>query len=394
MARAGASSSSADPNASSAGLRSRGEAAPEADAEDSLPDIEPVLKERADVFGRSSSSGIEWAPLDVPWHRRLQTFAVVLTFAIIPLSLILTLVCLFIPFLWIPFALYVAFVLTDKAGEKGGRPVKFIKDLFVWKWLRDFFPIELRKTVDLPPNRNYIFGYHPHGIISVGAFTNFGTNANDFPGKFPGIDLRLCTLAPNFKVPFLATFLLSLGIVSVSRGSITHIVRRKKNADGSVAEGTGKAAMIVVGGAEEALYAKPGSATLVLGRRFGFVKIALQNGASLVPVFSFGENDLFDLEDPTPTVQKLNEVTKKAYGVTVPLFHGRGIFSYNFGLLPYRRHVVTIVGQPIECPLIENPSEEVVREYHTKYLAGLKKIWDENKRTVYGQARAGTLEFK
>jgi 2-acylglycerol O-acyltransferase 2 len=118
-----------------------------------------------------------------------------------------------------------------------------------------FSPIELRKTVDLPTNKNYIMGYHPHGIISVGAFVNFGTNATGFSRLFPGISHRLCTLAPNFKVPFLSTFLLSLGLISASRGSITSVVRRKKNADGTVADGNGKAAIIVVGGAEEALYA-------------------------------------------------------------------------------------------------------------------------------------------
>jgi 2-acylglycerol O-acyltransferase 2 len=36
--------------------------------------------------------------------------------------------------------------------------------------------------------------------------------------------------------------------------------------------------------------------------------------------------------------------------------------------------VVTVVGEPIECPLIEDPSEEQIREYHEKYLEGLKKV--------------------
>lgn len=111
-------------------------------------------------------------------------------------------------------------------------------------------PIELEKTVDLPPDRNYIMGYHPHGIISVGAFVNFATNSTGFPHLFPGIQHRLCTLAPNFKVPFLATVLLSLGTISVSRESIRSVVKPEK--DG---KGTGKAAIVVVGGAEEALYA-------------------------------------------------------------------------------------------------------------------------------------------
>lgn len=59
----------------------------------------------------------------------------------------------------------------------------------------------------------------------------------------------------------------------------------------------GKAVVIVLGGAAEALDARPGQATLHLSRRKGFVRLALQTGAGLVPVFSFGENDLFEQVD-------------------------------------------------------------------------------------------------
>jgi hypothetical protein len=49
------------------------------------------------------------------------------------------------------------------------------------------------------------------------------------------------------------------------------------------------ALVIVVGGASEALYAKPGCHDLVLKRRKGFFRMALQNGVQLVPVR--GSND-------------------------------------------------------------------------------------------------------
>lgn len=49
---------------------------------------------------------------------------------------------------------------------------------------------------------------------------------------------------------------------------------------------------IVVGGAAESLSARPGTADLTLRRRLGFIKLAIREGADLVPVFSFGENDV------------------------------------------------------------------------------------------------------
>jgi hypothetical protein len=40
---------------------------------------------------------------------------------------------------------------------------------------KGYFPISLVKTHELPPDRKYVFGYHPHGIIGMGAIANFGT---------------------------------------------------------------------------------------------------------------------------------------------------------------------------------------------------------------------------
>lgn len=66
---------------------------------------------------------------------------------------------------------------------------------------------------------------------------------------------------------------------------------REKYADSSVL-GPGSALTIVVGGAAESLSAHPGTADLTLKRRMGFIKLAMRSGADLVPVFSFGENDV------------------------------------------------------------------------------------------------------
>lgn len=75
---------------------------------------------------------------------------------------------------------------------------------------------------------------------------------------------------------------MALGICSVSYKSCQHILR----------SGPGASLTIVVGGAAESLSAHPGTADLTLKRRLGFIKLAIREGADLVPVFSFGENDV------------------------------------------------------------------------------------------------------
>ena len=72
------------------------------------------------------------------------------------------------------------------------------------------------------------------------------------------------------------------GVASVSKSSCHNIL----------SQGPGSAITIVVGGAAESLSAHPGTADLTLKKRYGFIKMAIRAGADLVPVFSFGENDV------------------------------------------------------------------------------------------------------
>ncbi len=79
------------------------------------------------------------------------------------------------------------------------------------KLFRDYFPIRLIKTVDLDPKKNYIFGIHPHGIMSCGIFGNFASEATGFSEKFPGIRPHLMTLTMNFFTPLMRAYALWMG---------------------------------------------------------------------------------------------------------------------------------------------------------------------------------------
>jgi len=66
--------------------------------------------------------------------------------------------------------------------------------------------------------------------------------------------------------------------------------------------------------------------------------------ASLVPIFSFGETDLYEqVDNPQGSLlRKLQNVMTTYFGFSPPLFHGRGVFNYSFGILPFRKPVNTV----------------------------------------------------
>ncbi|CAO3576106.1 unnamed protein product [Absidia cylindrospora] len=170
-----------------------------------------------------------------------------------------------IPFLWPLVIAYVTFVYFDKAPEKGGRRFEWTRKLPIWKYFVDYYPMSLVKEADLDPSKNYVFGYHPHGIISMGAFGNFATEATGFSDLFPGIKPSLLTLVSNFKLPLYRDIIMSLGIAAVSRRSCEYIL----------SSGPGRSIVIVVGGAAESLSARPGIADLTLKKRLGFIRLAI-----------------------------------------------------------------------------------------------------------------------
>lgn len=162
----------------------------------------------------------------------------------------------------------------------------------------DYFGAKLHKTIDLPPGQPYIFGFHPHGIVAFGGFLSFGTRAMGFHKLFPGIDIRVLTLRINFQAPFLREYLLLHGTCCVDKEACLNILNRNKSI------------FIAIGGGKESLCSKPRSADLVLQRRQGFVKIALQSGASLVPCFSFGETDTFRTLNELPENSSLRRAQR------------------------------------------------------------------------------------
>eukprot|EP00735_Rhodelphis_limneticus_P015516 TRINITY_DN97_c0_g1::TRINITY_DN97_c0_g1_i1::g.14746::m.14746 TRINITY_DN97_c0_g1::TRINITY_DN97_c0_g1_i1::g.14746 ORF type:complete len:340 (+),score=20.90,sp/Q70VZ7/MOGT1_BOVIN/47.90/4e-100,DAGAT/PF03982.8/2.1e-106 TRINITY_DN97_c0_g1_i1:110-1129(+) len=331
-------------------------------------------------------------PWKVPLERRLQTAAVFLWgltlfggFYGLSLSLFFLLISPVTAALFLIYLVWATFF--DDAPIKGDkRFCQRIRNSRFWKYFVAYFPMKLHKTVDLDASKNYLFGYHPHGIISVGALGNFGTNGTGFCEMFPGIDLRVMTLKVNFATPFFREYLLALGLRSVEKDSCMYNLSR----------GPGASILIVVGGAQEALDAHPNTYDLTVLKRKGFVKVALETGASLVPVISFGENDVFlqaDNPEGSP-VRFIQEKFKSVMGFSLPIFWGRGVFSReSWGLLPLRRPINTVVGRPIDCPKTAKPSEAMVEEYHQKYLAGLREVYDQHKSS-FAVDRKRTLIFR
>ncbi|KAG0765618.1 hypothetical protein G6F29_011796 [Rhizopus arrhizus] len=332
---------------------------------------------------------IRWAPLTgIPLERRLQMLAVCI-WMILALSCCLLFIGLSTyMILWPMLIAYVSFLYFDKAPENGGRRFESTRHWVIWRYFASYFPVKLIKEADLDPTENYVLGYHPHGIISMGAFANFATEATGFSKLFPGIKPSLLTLTSNFNIPFYRDLIMSLGMAAVSRRSCETIL----------SSGPGRSIVIVVGGAAESLNARPGVNDLVLRKRLGFIRIAIRHNAPLVPLFSFGENDLYEqVENEEGSFLYKAQKKFKAYmGFTMPLFHARGVFNYDVGLVPFRHPIATVVGRPIPVPSLEEgqtePTQEQLLKVQKQYIEELQRIYNKYK-DIYAKDRKQELRI-
>lgn len=118
---------------------------------------------------------------------------------------------------------------------------------------------------------------------------------------------------------------------------------------------------------------------------------------------SFLIADLFQqaIKSPTSKLYKVQEAIKKLTGFTTPVVWARGVFNYDFGLMPWRHEIntvgttlaiINIVGRPIDVKKMDKASEEEVLRVQKLYCEEVERIWNEWKE-VYAPDRISELEI-
>lgn len=218
---------------------------------------------------------------------------------------------------------------------------------------------------------------------SLGAGANFATNHSKWSKLFPQIRPKCTTLGFTMLMPIQREILLNCGFSSASANSLTALLQQSNdpnhdsNNDGYRSNGVA----LIVGGAREAFYTHPKSYKCYVKRRKGFVKIALQNGASLVPAISYGENNMYEIINHKigSWVRHFQDTFKRYTNITLTHYNGRGCLQYTFGVLPRRHPIHTVIGAPIHLEKIENPSAQQIDEVHALFCKKLIELFEQHK---------------
>lgn len=231
----------------------------------------------------------------------------------------------------------------------------------------DVRPFLIEDPDKLSACKQHILAVHPHGVLSLDHLLTVAGFDADFERVAPQARRSALSAGVLFKIPIVREAALGTGCVDAARRTASQCLN------------AGLCLSVVPGGEREQLLAQRGSLEhLVLRRRQGFVRLALQHGVPLVPLYCFGEAQLYY---QSQFLMGLRAWIQRKLGVALVMPFGP------FGLpgVPFRAPLRPVVGAPLEMPHIPTPTDGQVDEHHARYMAALEQLFEKHKHDAgYG----------
>jgi 2-acylglycerol O-acyltransferase 2 len=229
----------------------------------------------------------------------------------------------------------------------------------LWPGWRQYFGFQVYKRAgaDWPADQRYLLVEEPHGYFPMGQWLSQSVSAQLFPGLrcVKGGGASVLT-----HIPLVRHVYGWMGIISAGRQSLAHAFQQGYNV------------CIIPGGIAEMFLVSPNEENLFLQRRRGFIKLALQTGAALVPIYHLGNTVLFS--QPRSGAWHYLARLSRALRISLIVIKGR------FGLpLPYQERIVMLIGEPIPTVQTENPSSDVIEELHAKFMAEMESLYYQGR---------------
>eukprot|EP01088_Endostelium_zonatum_P018392 TRINITY_DN5889_c1_g1_i1.p1 TRINITY_DN5889_c1_g1~~TRINITY_DN5889_c1_g1_i1.p1 ORF type:complete len:398 (+),score=77.07 TRINITY_DN5889_c1_g1_i1:71-1264(+) len=254
--------------------------------------------------------------------------------------------------IWQSLCEYMSFKITIEKKKKiaADGTVSYVD------WYRDPTVSNAEADNEKDYNKQFIFVEFPHGVIPFG----FVLSTTAVQKIWPGLKLEGAIASALFKLPLVSHLCHWLGTRSASSHTIYDTLNR------------GHSVGILAGGVAELFLTNREQEKVYFKKRKGIIKIAISKGVPLVPVYYFGQTQLYDFIGFPVLSRKLRGA--------MCFFYGRW-----FSPVPIQHPVTMVVGVPMELKQILDPTPEQIDEVHGEFIKRLKQLFDEHK-TQFGWA--------
>ncbi len=204
------------------------------------------------------------------------------------------------------------------------------------------------------PSHSGLYIWHPHGLFATAPYIH---NALGLGTNSPKMSQATITLF--FRVPFVKEVARYTGLIDANYKTLkSELLQDKKVA-------------LVVGGIEEMFHCEKNTIKLILTKRVGYLRLALETRKPLIPVLTYGENEIYTaVKEYTNTA--LNRFLKANLGFILPVGSMESILNWaDLHEAPLSK-IDTYVGTPVM------PTEEdTVETLRQKYTEALKELFDK-----------------
>ena len=208
-------------------------------------------------------------------------------------------------------------------------------------------------------DKQYLIAIHPHGLFPVGTLGTLGLPiCKNIKNVFPLLlsnNLFVGIASFCFYIPLLRDLFLFTGAIDCSKPIIEKFIKNHY----SIA--------LLIGGAEEAKFSDCGNTNLILKSRKGFLKLAIENNLTLLPIYTLGNNNIYKSYDID--FYNIFYYFKKATGIWFP--RGKIIFK--------KIDFASIIGKEIVVEKkIEYNSNDII-DLQNKYINNLDELFEKYK---------------
>lgn len=238
-----------------------------------------------------------------------------------------------------------------------------VADSFIFQTWRMYFQFKVYKEEPLKQSRNILFTAFPHGIFPIAIPIMAGVCKQILPELAKPVPVA--AIAENmFAAPIISPLLTWLGCVPAKEEYISRALQTET-------------CILLPDGIAGAFHSDPDEEILYIRKRTGFVRIALQEGASLVPFYCFGHTQLFS---KYPHAESWLANWSRRIRFSIIFFIGHTFLPP----LPRRVPLVVVIGKAFPLAKVENPSEELVRETLDLYIQNVVDLFNRHKHRVPG----------
>lgn len=217
----------------------------------------------------------------------------------------------------------------------------------------------LKGSIDQIPSGPVLFVAHPHGLFSMAPFIHWAAEVTSWPGTQK---VHIAIHSIFFKIPLVRELCEHFGAIEATDEEIRDILKK------------GESVALLTGGIQEIGATSPGRMQIYLKKRKGFARIAKELRVPIVPVLTFGENELFPPMQGfwTDWIQKY---LRSWFGISIPVPTVESTMNW-FRLLqgPLESKVETWIGKTIASD--DKKSVETIRKH---VIDAFKDLYKQGK---------------